>query len=107
MTQRTDWLPGKREETQYAGIFSRVVAAIVGGFAFTSMSIIALPFLLPGSKIQGIVGASLMGFALWTGAVIWAFAARSATRAWAGLAAATGAAGALAVLAKLAEWAAS
>lgn len=66
-------------------VLSRIVAAIVGGFAFTSAVIVALP-LLPGSKVQWVVGASLLGFALWTAAVVWVFAARSAARAWSGLA---------------------
>ncbi|MDG9926621.1 MULTISPECIES: DUF3649 domain-containing protein [unclassified Pseudomonas] len=66
-------------------VLSRIVAAIVGGFGFTSAVIIALPLLLPGSRVQAVLWATLGGFAVWTAAAVWVFAARSATRAWAGL----------------------
>jgi hypothetical protein len=79
-------------------IFSRILAAIAGGFGFTSALIIALPLLLPVSRVQGVLWSTLAGFALWTGAVIWAFAARSATRAWVGLALAAAISVALVVL---------
>lgn len=71
------------------GVASRAFAATVGGFAFTSAAIAAFAFLLPGSLIQNVIWASLSGFALWTGAAIWIFAARTAARAWAGLLLAT------------------
>lgn len=67
-------------------VLSRIIAAIVGGFGFASMVIIVLPLLLPGGRAQGVLWATLSGFALWMGAVVWVFAARSAKRAWAGLA---------------------
>jgi len=70
-------------------ILSRVAAAILGGFIFASAVVAALPLLLPGSRVEWVLWSTLLGFALWTAAVVWVFAARSATRAWAGLAAAT------------------
>lgn len=70
-------------------VLSRIIAAVVGGFAFTSAVIILLPLLLPGSRTQWVLWSTLSGFALWTGAVVWVFAARSVARAWAGLAVAT------------------
>lgn len=84
-------------------ILSRVAAAILGGFIFASAVIIALPLLLPGSRVEGVLWSTLLGFALWTGAVIWVFAARSATRAWVGLAAATAIACVPVVLAEVAS----
>lgn len=65
---------------------SRILAAIVGGFGFTSAVVISLPLLLPGNRVESVLWATLAGFALWTGAVVWAFAAHSAARAWGGLA---------------------
>jgi len=67
-------------------VLSRIVAAIVGGFGFASAVVIALPLLLPGSRVEAVLWATLSGFALWTAAVIWVFAARSAASAWGGLA---------------------
>lgn len=63
-------------------IASRVLAAIIGGYAlaygFTAFFSVYLPLARP----DRVVLASLLCFAVWTAAVIYVFAARSATRAW-------------------------
>jgi hypothetical protein len=69
-----------------AATLSRIAAAIVGGFVATAAIVIAIPALVAGNKVQWVMGASLVGFALWTAAAIWSFAAATATRAWVGLA---------------------
>ncbi len=65
---------------------SRITAAILGGYAFTYAFTAALARVLPLGKVDALISASLLSFAVYTGAILWAFACRSATRAWAGLA---------------------
>ncbi len=65
---------------------SRITAAILGGYAFTYAFTAALARLLPLDNVDALISASLLSFAVYTGAILWAFACRSATRAWAGLA---------------------
>jgi len=84
-----------------AGMLSRVIAASAGGFIFASAVIIALSYLLPGARVQAVIGVSLMGFVFWTGAAIWSFAARTSLRAWAGLAAGTAISAGVALLARM------
>lgn len=66
-------------------ILSRTLAAVLGGYALASASAVFLSFLFPGSVADAVLAASLPSFAIYTAAVIWAFAARSAVRAWLGL----------------------
>lgn len=70
---------------RHAPVASRIVAAIVGGYALGALSSVAA-LALPMSATQGVVTGMLASFLVYTGAVIWVFLARSATRAWAGLA---------------------
>lgn len=71
-------------------IASRVLAAIGGGYALTSISSTALAYGLPliagVSRAQGVLAATLLSFVIYTVAALAVFCARSATRAWAGLA---------------------
>lgn len=67
-------------------MLSRIVAALLGGYVFTYAFTAALARLLPLDKVDALISASLLSFAVYTGAILWAFASRSATRAWAGLA---------------------
>ncbi|EJE50242.1 Protein of unknown function (DUF3649) [Acidovorax sp. CF316] len=65
-------------------LVSRIVAAIGGGYvlaALFSVAVLALPMARPQAVITGM----LASFAIYTCAVIWVFAVRSAWRAWAGL----------------------
>ena len=65
-------------------LVSRIVAAILGGYglaALTSIAALALPMPVTEAVFTGL----LASFAVYAGAVVWVFAVRSATRAWAGL----------------------
>jgi hypothetical protein len=79
------------------GIASRILAACVGGYALTALAASAfallLPHLTPASRADGVLIASLLSFALYTVVALWVFCARSAWRAWRGLALAALAAG--------------
>jgi len=65
-------------------LISRIVAALFGGYALAALSSVAV-LALPLSKPQAVLTGMLASFAIYTGAVIWVFAARSALKAWAGL----------------------
>lgn len=69
----------------YGPMLSRIAAALLGGYLFTYAFTAALARLLPLGKIDAMIIASLLSFAVYTLAILWAFACRSATRAWAGL----------------------
>jgi hypothetical protein len=75
-------------------VLYRTLAAILGGYLFASTGA-ALLSALNGPGSDAMLGGALLGLALYAPAIIWAFATRSAGRAWAGLL------GASAVLASL------
>lgn len=64
-------------------IASRVCAAIIGGYTFTSAFTILLAALLPLPKAEAVLGASLPGFAVYVLTIIWVFATNSVTKIWA------------------------
>ena len=68
-------------------LISRIVAALVGGYALgalTSVAALALPLAPSEAAFTGM----LASFLVYASAVVWVFAVRSATRAWLGLLAA-------------------
>lgn len=94
---------GAHGKRRWPGIASRVLAASVGGYAVAALVSSALTLALVrmggAARADAVVWASVCSFALYTGVAIGVFAARSAGRAWAGLAlAAAVAAGALLAL---------
>ncbi len=67
-------------------VASRVAAAALGGYALASAATVLLALLWPVPKAQGVLWATMLSFAVYTVAVIWVFCARSAMRAWGGMA---------------------
>ena len=70
-------------------VTSRTLAAVVGGYALTSLLTLAVPLLFSAaglSPAQALHTATMTGFLVYAGIVIAVFHARSATRAWAWLA---------------------
>ncbi len=65
-------------------LISRIVAALFGGYALAALGSVAV-LALPASKPQAVLSGMLLSFIIYTCAVIWVFAVRSAWRAWAGL----------------------
>ncbi len=65
-------------------LISRIVAALFGGYALAALGSVAV-LALPGNKLQAVLSGMLLSFIIYTCAVIWVFAVRSAWRAWAGL----------------------
>lgn len=67
------------------GLLARIAAAVFGGYALANMLSLALAGLLPIDRAESVMAALLLSFAVYTAAILWAFAARSAGWAWAGL----------------------
>lgn len=65
-------------------LVSRIVAAIGGGYVLAALFSVAV-LALPMARAQAVITGMLASFAIYTCAVIWVFAVRSAWRAWAGL----------------------
>jgi hypothetical protein len=65
-------------------LLSRIAAAVFGGYglgALTSVAAVALPV----ARTEAVFTGILSSFIVYAIAVIWVFAARSATHAWMGL----------------------
>ncbi|KAF1049576.1 DUF3649 domain-containing protein [Xylophilus sp.] len=67
-----------------APLVSRIVAAVLGGYALAALASVAA-VALPIDRAQAVLAGMLASFAVYAGAVVWVFAVRSARRAWAGL----------------------
>lgn len=76
-----------RSDIRYRlSVTSRVLVAIVGGYALTAAIKLLLALTLPFSQDppfpQATQGAELMSYAVHLGILLWVFHTRSATRAW-------------------------
>ncbi|WP_263262663.1 DUF3649 domain-containing protein [Pseudomonas sp. RIT-PI-S] len=67
------------------GVLSRCLAASLGGYALTSAASALLAGVLPTAPAQAAVSAMMLGFVVYVLAVLWAFACRSALKAWMGI----------------------
>lgn len=67
------------------GIVARSIAAIVGGYGLAASTTALLALLLPLSRGDAVITATLLSFIVYTCAVVWVFAVRTAWRAWLGL----------------------
>lgn len=66
----------------WLAVLSRSAAALLGGYLFSYAFTAALARLLPLGRADAVIVATLPSFALFTLAILWAFAARSAWWAW-------------------------
>ncbi|MDN5941031.1 MAG: hypothetical protein L0H94_04020 [Nitrospira sp.] len=73
------------KKRSWQNVVSRVGAAVLGGYALTYAFTACLTLLLPLAKTEAVLTAAMFSFILYTGAVLWAFAASTPARAWAGL----------------------
>lgn len=67
-------------------IASRFVAAALGGYVVITLSHLAFMGLLPIARHEALLFSSQTGYLTWTALIVWCFAARTARRAWLGLA---------------------
>lgn len=66
-------------------VFARVMAAIIGAYVLTLLSIALLALVLPMSRAESVLLSMLLSFLIYACAVLWVFATRSAWRAWCGM----------------------
>lgn len=66
-------------------IFSRIIAAIIGGYLAANAVAILLTYLLPGSQVDRVVTGLLVSFLIYACAILWVFAAKTAWQAWLGI----------------------
>ncbi len=82
-------------------VLSRALAAVLGGYALGNALPVALVAVFsafaPVARSDAVLIAMQLSFVVYTGAVMWAFAARSALAAWLGI-------GVPALLAGLVAW---
>jgi len=69
-----------------AGVASRSLAAILGGYALAATTSSFLALALPMDRAQAVLTGMLLAIVACACAALWAFAARSALRAWIGIA---------------------
>lgn len=83
---RHGWLPRGSAALHYRlGVASRALAAIVGGYALSALAATVAAIYFPGTRAEAAVFGMLLSFVIYTLAVMWVFAVRSALRAWLGL----------------------
>lgn len=75
--------------TRPADLIGRILAAALGGYALAYASTGALALLLPVPRADAVYISATLAFLPYLAAILWAFGARSASRAWTGLLAAT------------------
>lgn len=65
---------------------SRTVAAIVGGYVLAALFTTTVALLAHAPREEAALLGAVPSFLIFAGAIIWAFTARTAGRAWAGIA---------------------
>ena len=77
-------LEAKRTNTGFryrAGIAVRALAAVLAGYALASASTVLLSAVLPFERVERVFTATLLSFAVWTCAALYAFTAKTPWRA--------------------------
>lgn len=78
-------IPGARAARYRWAVLSRIVAAVLGGYALAAASAASLAVWLPMTRVDAVVTASMLAFVVYAAGVMWVFAARDTWRAWAGI----------------------
>lgn len=86
---RSPALASSRLSTFFAhprwGVLSRTLAAILGGYALASVSAVFCAVALPTARGQAVLTGMLVAIVVAACAALWAFATRTALRAWLGI----------------------
>lgn len=69
----------------WLGVLSRSLAAIFGGYALAATSSMFFAVALPIARSQAVLTGMLLAIVLCACAALWAFATRTALRAWIGI----------------------
>lgn len=67
------------------GVFSRILAASLGGYLLVNITSVAFTFLLPVESYTAFLFGVQSNFLVYAIAIIWVFSVRTATKAWLGL----------------------
>lgn len=73
-----------------AGIGLRALAGIGGGYGIAALATASLSVGLPMPRAEAVLAATMASFAIYTGAILWAFAARGLPQVWMGTGAVAG-----------------
>lgn len=66
-------------------VASRAAAAALGGYALANAAAALGAVVLPLTRAEAVTWATMFAFMIYLAAIVWAFAARDAWRAWLGL----------------------
>ena len=77
------------------GVTARAVAAIGGGYVFTSIASALIALALPMARADAVTIATLLSFVIYTCIILWVFATSSALRACVGVIASSAVLGAI------------
>lgn len=69
----------------WLGVFSRTLASILGGYALAASVNVFLSLALPMQRSQAVLTSMLLAIVACACVPLWAFATRSALRAWVGV----------------------
>ncbi|MCC4595593.1 DUF3649 domain-containing protein [Xanthomonas campestris pv. phormiicola] len=75
----------RRPLPPWLGVLTRSLAAIFGGYALAAATSALLPLLWPSLRAQAVLSGMMLGILVCACTALWAFAARSAARAWLGI----------------------
>ncbi len=97
--RRAPKAPPQTPAQRRADIVSRTLAGLFGAYGFAAVSAGFMALYLPMPKPEATTAGMMLSVVVWVCAGLWVFAARTATRAWIGLAAPTAVMGLLIILA--------
>ncbi|MFV0278248.1 MAG: DUF3649 domain-containing protein [Parahaliea sp.] len=66
-------------------VASRVLAAVVGGYALSSAATVLLALIWPLPQAEAVLASTTLSFALYAGVLVWIFAAERLRTIWLGL----------------------
>ena len=66
-------------------VASRVLAAVVGGYALTSAATVLLALIWPLPKAEAVAASTMLSFTLYTVVILWIFTAKRLRTIWLGL----------------------
>ncbi len=79
-------------------VLSRIMAAVFGGYALTTVMILLFSYLLPLPKKDALMLATMLGYIIYALIIIWAFTVSRVKLVWLGIGASTGLCGAFVFL---------
>lgn len=66
-------------------VTARIAAAVLGGYAFATATILLLTYLLPMPQQDALMLSTMLGYLIFAIAIIWVFSVKTVKRAWLGI----------------------